>query len=474
MCFGFKSKRASLFVTLLALAGCAFQGASRKKADDIEVNRLELGVLSGGEGTVSDTSPLAFSLALRGLPSDLRRGFAVGNAFFNDNWVVAPASTEGRDGLGPLFNAQSCSSCHLRDGRGRPPETGERMLSMLVRLSVPGQDQFGAPLPEPSYGGQLQNRAIPGVQPEGRVELQWEEYPGVFVDGSSYSLRKPKLGFRDLAYGDLHPEVQTSPRVAQSVFGLGLVEAIDDSQIEQHADPMDADGDGISGRTNRVWSSSLQREVLGRFGWKANVGSLRDQTSGAFLGDIGITSVDLSEQLFSEAQSQLALVPNGGVPELDEHKLARVVLYLQTLSPPARRHVEQEDVLRGQNLFFQIGCQKCHTPVFWTGDSHELEVLNGQRIQPFSDFLLHDMGDGLADGRPDFLAQSTEWRTAPLWGLGLQMEVSGHLYLLHDGRARGISEAILWHGGEAQSVRDAFLRFSAAQRADLEAFLMSL
>ena len=470
-----KSNRWTALLTAL-LGSCALL---RGPTDEAEATTAEPLVdparLSGGEGTVFDASPLAFSLALRNLPTEQRRAFAVGNAFFNDNWVTAPASTSGRDGLGPFFNAPSCSSCHVRDGRGGPPESPEEeLVSVLIRLSLPSDAQGQAPIPEPSYGDQLQPRAILDVPPEGSARLIWTSVEGRFDDGQGYDLRRPEIQLSELAYGPLHPDTRTSARVAPSVFGLGLVEAISDSDLQSWSDPEDSDGDGISGRVHRVWSESLGGEALGRFGWKANVASLRDQTAGAFLGDIGITSSLHPEESHTEVQTAASEVPHGGQPELDDHKLDRITLYLQTLAVPARRGLDDPSVQRGERIFGEVGCDGCHRPSFTTGSDHPVEALRGQRIQPYSDFLLHDMGEGLADGRGDFAASGTEWRTPPLWGLGLQQVVSGHELLLHDGRARGVEEAILWHGGEAQSSRDRYRSLDESQRSDLVAFLRSL
>ena len=458
------------------LISCALVRETRQSPEvPPTVPTVNPALLSGGEGTVFDTSPLAFSFALRNLPTATRRGFAVGNAFFNDNWVTAPASTNGRDGLGPFFNAASCSSCHLRDGRGEPPASEEEpLVSLLIRLGLPTEVPGQAPIPDPRYGDQIQPRAILDVPPEARPSIQWNTLTGQFNDGEHYTLREPQLVLHDLAYGDLHPDIRTSLRVAPSVFGLGLVEAIPESDIESWADPEDADGDGISGRVNRVWSENHETTMLGRFGWKANIATLRDQTASAFLGDIGITSSLHPVESHTSVQNAAAQVPSGGAPELDDHKLDRITLYLQTLAVPARRNVDESDVQQGEQLFQQTGCAACHRPTFTTSSDQNIDALNNQRIQPYSDFLLHDMGPGLADHRSDFAATGSEWRTPPLWGLGLQEVVNGHEFLLHDGRARGIEEAILWHGGEAESAQNAYRSLHIDQRANLIEFVRSL
>jgi CxxC motif-containing protein (DUF1111 family) len=430
--------------------------------------------LAGGDTTVFDTTRAAYSYSARNLTAEERGDFAVGNNLFGDNWVTAPSSTSARDGLGPVYNALSCGSCHFNDGRGRPPEPDEgEMVSALVRLSVPGEGPHGGPAPEPTYGGQLQPRSIAGVPAEGATTLGWEELPGRYEDGEPYSLRRPVLTIHDLAFGPLDPETLTSLRVAPPVFGLGLLEAVPEASILALADEGDADGDGISGRPNRVWDARRSETVLGRFGWKANQPTLEQQTAGAFLGDIGITTSLFPEAECGPTQSECAEARDGGSPELSDELLAFVVFYGRTLAVPARRDVDDPEVQRGRALFRSAGCDGCHVPTLETGDS-DIEALSHQRIWPYTDLLLHDLGEGLADGRPDFLATGSEWRTPPLWGIGLLETVNRHTYLLHDGRARGLAEAILWHGGEAEPAREAFRSMSAAERAALLRFLESL
>lgn len=426
---------------------------------------------SGGAATSFDTSTRAFAQFIPTLTREERRAFAVGNSFFNENWVTAPASTEGRDGLGPLFNAQSCSSCHLFDGRGSPPLVdGDPERGLLLRLSV--LDDRGQPVPVPHYGDQLQDRAINGVAPEGRIVIAREPITGTFADGTPYELEMPIYSVGDPAYGELPEELLISPRVAPPVFGVGLLEAVPESAILAMADPDDADGDGISGRPNWVLDSAGEL-ALGRFGWKANVASVNDQNAAAFLGDLGITSSLHPDEVCEPVQLDCLAAPNGGAPELDDHKLQRVTFYTRTLAVPARRDVDDPVNLAGEQTFAALGCSSCHTPVLQTGAT-DVDALSGQTIRPYTDLLLHDMGPDLADGRPDFEASGSEWRTAPLWGIGLTEAVNGHTRFLHDGRARNLTEAILWHGGEAEPARNAFVALSQEQRDELLAFLNSL
>lgn len=431
--------------------------------------------LLGGATTVFDESPNAFTRPARNITSSERDTFALGDHFFNRNWVAAPASTSANDGLGPLFNALSCSACHLHDGRSSPPlDKGDSSSGLLFRLSIPGVDAHGGPLAEPTYGGQLQPLSLLGVPSECKYVVTYEARPGAFADGEPYVLSVPRYEIRDLGYGPLASSSMTSPRTAPAMIGLGLLEAIPDEALHALADPDDRDGDGISGRVNVVWDDVNQRSAVGRFGWKANVPSVLQQVSGAFLGDIGITNRVFRDEGCTASQLACKNAPNGGRPELADDTLDEVVLYSQTLAVPARRRVGEALTNRGERLFAEAKCSSCHAPRLVTGDATPIAGLRQQTIRPYSDLLLHDMGPDLADGRPDFLASGSEWRTAPLWGLGLVEKVSKHSRLLHDGRANGIVEAILWHGGEATAARDAFRTMTKDDREALLAFLRSL
>jgi CxxC motif-containing protein (DUF1111 family) len=409
------------------------------------------------------------------LPPEQETQFFVGNSFFNRNWVIAPSSTPARDGLGPLYNARSCSACHLRDGRGQPPTApDEPLVALLLRLSISGQDAQRGTVPEPRYGGQLQGLSVPGVPPEGTVVITYEDRTGTFADGETYRLRQPTYRFTNLGYGPLHSEVRLSPRVAPFMIGLGLLEAVPEATILRRADPHDRDGDGISGRPNRVWDIARQQTVLGRFGWKANQPSVAQQTATAFLEDIGITSALLPEENCTAMQQACRNAPHGGQPEIAPDILHSVIFYARTLVVPAQRHWDGPEIQRGKQLFMQAGCAGCHTPTLRTGKVPGLPGLSEQTIHPYTDLLLHDMGAGLADGRSDFDATGQEWRTPPLWGIGLIHTVNGHTTLLHDGRARNLTEAILWHGGEAETAKEAFRTMPRPEREALLRFLESL
>jgi CxxC motif-containing protein (DUF1111 family) len=437
------------------------------------VGRAQSGAaLSGGDGTVFDTSRNAFSLPARNLVEEHRPSFFVGNSFFNQNWVAAPASVAGRDGLGPLFNARSCSTCHFKDGRSRPPDPDQPLGTMLLRISVPGSDKHGGPLPDPTYGDQIQGMSIPGVAREADVLVSYAEKSGAFADGEPYSLRSPTYRLSELGYGPVAPTLLTSARVAPAMIGMGLLEAIPESTLRQLADLKDR-GDGVSGRFNRVWNPIANRRELGRFGWKAEQPSVRLQTAAAFAGDIGITSsLFRSENHTAPEAHVIARVP-ASAPEVSDAIFDDVVVYARTLAVPAARAQDDPIVSRGRDLFGIARCIACHVSELRTGPS-DLPELANQIIHPYTDLLLHDMGEALADGRPVFDASASEWRTPPLWGLGLIAKVNGHTFLLHDGRARSIVEAVLWHGGEALPARERFRAMSKQDRAALVAFLESL
>lgn len=464
---------------LLALALVACDDAPR-------FTQAEPGeALSGGQATVQRSDRNAYSLPSANLSPERRLDFAVGNSFFRSPWVIAPSTTTARDGLGPLFNTNACQNCHVRDGRGHPPEPdASNAVSMLVRLSLPDQPAYAREIerlgvvPEPVYGTQLQDMAIPGVRPEGKVRVSYDLHSVTFNDGHQVELRRPTLQITQLGYGPMHPDTRFSARVAPPMIGLGLLEAIPEAAILANEDPHDRNGDGIRGRANRVWDDAQGKAVVGRFGWKAGQPNVNQQNVHAFSGDMGLTTTLLPKDDCTPAQLDCLAAPNGdgqgGEKEVSDNILRLVTFYTRNLGVPARRAVDAPQVLAGKTLFHQAGCQGCHIPQFTTGaDSHEPELAN-QLIRPYSDLLLHDMGPGLADNRSEFNASGLDWRTPPLWGIGLSETVSGHSQFLHDGRARNLLEAVLWHGGEAQAARDRVLTFNAEQRAALLAFLNSL
>lgn len=473
--------RMSLPIVLLALASLL---SACNNADDFA--KVEPGEpLSSGATTVHRNDKDAFSMPAANLSPLRRMDFFVGNAFFRGAWRPAidaqGATTSGRSGLGPLFNTDSCQSCHIKDGRGAAPaenSTGPA-LSSLVRLSIPAGPtdkdllkRLGV-VPEPTYGGQLQDMAISGHAPEGRVSLSYTTVQVELAENEQVELRKPRFTIEDPGYGPFHPHTLMSLRVAPPMIGLGLLEAIGEEDLRDNVIRQMASGSPVNGHLNRVWDDALQTTVTGRFGWKAGQPNLNQQNAHAFAGDMGLTSTLIPSDDCTTHQPECRDAPSAGVPEVKDKVLASVLFYTQTLGVPARRSADSQGVLQGKALFHRSGCAECHRPSYVTGQ-HPVPELSGQRIFPYTDLLLHDMGEGLADGRPEFQASGREWRTPPLWGIGLTQAVSGHSQFLHDGRARTLLEAILWHDGEAAGSRKAVQAMSRVERKALLEFLQSL
>jgi CxxC motif-containing protein (DUF1111 family) len=411
---------------------------------------------AGGDTTVEDRSSKAYSRPAPNLDADALARHVAGDAAFEAKFVSAPAPVHG--GLGPLYDHVSCAGCHVGDGRGLPVAgVGPRGTQLVVRVSLPRgtPDVPGGAVPVPGIGLQVRDHAVGDAVAPARIALTWDEAPGRYGDGTPYSLRSPRVALEPADGVVIPADVQVSLRVAPPVFGLGLLEAVPGDELEALADPDDADGDGLSGRVNHVWDAQARRAAVGRFGLKANVPSLRQQVAGAYANDMGVSS-----PLFPD---------EGGGEDIDARTLDDTTFYAQTLGVPGRAGREE----RGEALFESMGCGGCHLDTLTTGD-HPVAALRDQVIHPYTDLLLHDLGDGLADGRPDFEADGREWRTAPLWGLGAAKTVLLDAGFLHDGRARTPAEAILWHGGEAERAREAFRTASCADREALLAFLRSL
>ena len=445
---------------------------------------------AGGAATVpAIATDQVFSQPSKTIPFEQKLDFEVGKGLFRKLWVSAPSSTLASDGLGPLFNARSCMRCHIKNGRGHPPERADdNAISFLLRVSIPGTPDdaiaeikdYIATRPEPTYGGQLQDLSLPNHPAEYDLTVNYTETAVALSGGETVSLRAPRYGVDNLGYGPLHPDTMFSPRVAPQMIGMGLLEAIPAADILALADPNDADGDGISGRANIVWSAEYDRPMLGRFGHKAGTPTMREQSAGALVADIGISTpifpAAWGECTSSQTRCRTAPHGDGDVRgfELDDEGLDFVTFYSRNLGVPARRDVAAPNVLRGKQVFHATGCAACHQPSFVTHRLPDQPEQSFQLIWPYSDMLLHDMGPGLADNRPEARATGREWRTPPLWGIGLTSQVSGHTNFLHDGRARSLLEAILWHGGEAQAQRDAVVTMPPADRAALITFLESL
>ncbi len=422
---------------------------------------------------VNSTSNNAFGFEISGLSFVEQAEFATGNSLFNQTWVSSPASTTGRDGLGPTFNARACATCHFKDGRGKAFVNGEDSSGFLMRISMPGQDSNGDALPVLGYGTQLQDRANNGIPFEAKVNVTYEIIDGEYADGTSYQLQKPIYSFSQEAFGSLSG-VLMSPRVAQQTIGLGLISALPDEEITKFVDEADSDNDGISGRANYVYNYDINEQDLGKYGWKANAPTLKQQVAAALHGDMGLTTSLFSDSNCPSPQQDCADAINGGTPEVTDIQLDKMLFYQAHLAVPNRRNYKDENVLKGKALFSSLNCIGCHAINQKTGTEAASDYLKNITIKPYSDFLLHDMGDDLADNRPDYLATGNEWRTQPLWGIGLISTVNGHTNLMHDGRAANIEEAILWHGGEAENIREDFKNLSVDDRENLISFVNSL
>ncbi|MGC3872160.1 di-heme oxidoredictase family protein [Halomonas sp. GXIMD04776] len=435
---------------------------------------------SAGDGTVEQFDHNAYSLPLSNQSMTKRLDFSVGNSFFRNPWVEAPASTEARDGLGPLFNTNSCQGCHIKDGRGHPPAPGETPVSLFLRLSVPADPEKDAELlerqgvkPAPVYGTQLQNAALPGIKPEANMMVDYIERNVSLGDGTAVSLREPEYRIENPNYGPLPDDLLTSPRVAPPMIGLGLLEAISEEDLLTNADPEDANGDGISGRANVAWNRATDTLQIGRFGWKAGEVSIKQQSLGAFAGDMGLTS-SLNLTTDCDPKQRCDEIPHGGEPEVSDKIANFITFYASSLAVPARRNMDDPVVQTGARKFNDLGCAGCHTPRHQTAEVEGRPELSDQTIWPYTDMLLHDMGEELADGRPEFKASGREWRTPPLWGIGLAHTVNPRAGFLHDGRARTLEEAILWHGGEAESAKQGYRSLKSDDRQALLRFLESL
>ena len=435
-------------------------------------------ILAGGETTVRNRTSHAYSQPAPNLSNEWLRLHLDGDQAFESVFVTPPAIVN--PGLGPLFNNASCRGCHIKDGRGMP-QSGQ----LLVRVSYPRQDDhetvnqnsseiepvlweyyhpeasvsLGNAPSVPGIGTQIQENAVYGYTPEAQVKIEWQEQPGSYGDGTPYTLRSPILQITRMNGDALPSNVLTSPRIPSPVFGLGLLEAVPEQSILELADPDDRDQDGLSGRPNYVWDEVKQAEVLGRFGWKANNPSLLQQTASAYVNDMGVTN-----PLFAEPDNS---------SDIDAETLRAATIYVQTLAVPGRTLLNDVIVQRGEQLFTSANCAACHVDTLRTGN-HEIPALANQTIHPYTDLLLHDMGPDLADNRPDFQATGTEWRTPPLWGIGLTQTVLPYSGYLHDGRAQSLEEAILWHSGEAAASKEQFRTMPEDDRAALVRFLRSL
>ncbi|HEY0201463.1 MAG TPA: di-heme oxidoredictase family protein [Burkholderiaceae bacterium] len=441
------------------------------------VRKADPRALSGGDLTTFHPGFRPFSQAAYNLPWKLQAEFDTGDALFDANFKPGPTIDPARvrGGLGPMFNQSSCSGCHFRDGSASPPASpGEAMNGMFLRISVP--DGLGGWKPMDGYNTQIHDQAVNGVPPEGKGRVTYTEQPGRYPDGSVYSLRRPHYQLENSRFGPVPADAVVEARVAPRNFGGGLLEAIPENAILEVARQQAASGTGVHGRPNRVVDVVTGKTVLGRFAWKANNPTVIQQAADAFSNDMGLTTKLFPQQNCPVGQAAClteAARQSSDVHEVNDAELDAMSTYLRLLAVPARRAVNDPNALRGEQLFHQVQCMQCHVDTFRTGDSHPVRRLRDQIIHPYTDLLLHDMGEGLS-GRPDHLAGPRDWRTAPLWGVGLTEKVNRHTNFLHDGRARNLEEAVLWHGGEAEGARQRFMQLSAEDRRLLLYFLGTL
>ena len=446
----------------------------------------------GGALSVSVGSAPSLVVAPAVLDDDQKSAFYAGKALATQPWIRAPTQTDARDGLGPLYHARSCLACHVKGGRGQVSEAQDSAFATLVRVSRPGRGPHGEPVPDPIYGTQIQPQStalshqlrghagadeLGGLRPEANVRITWTPRSFEYPDGTTLQLRTAQLELDAWGYGPLSPDARTSLRHTPSLAGMGLLQLISPSDLEGGADPEDCDGDGVSGRVNRVWDPETKTVRAGRFGLKANQPSVRVQVAGAVSGDMGLSNPVFPGQPCTPLQSRCLAAPHGNGAdgfEVPESLLTSMVFFTMSIGVPQRRRPDDPLVKRGETLFGTAGCADCHTPRFVTGADDRYPHLSKQTIWPYSDLLLHDMGPQLADGREDFLATGREWRTPPLWGAGLARAMHARVGFLHDGRARTIEEAIVWHDGEARASRVRFAELGLEDRRALLAFVRSL
>lgn len=455
--------------SISSATGSSENSAQQNLATQHSIHQTDTALLTNNHLT-GNTSREAYTQPFAGLTEQELAQFFRGRSIFRQSWVIPPAQ-DTLVGLGPLYNRIACISCHLKNGRGRAPEANERMQSMLVRLSIPGNTIHRGPKPHPDYGTQLNEEGVPGVPGEGRAQIMWEYHSVELADAPPVRLRKPKILFSGLNYGELEP-VLTSARIGPPIFGLGLLDAISDTDLIAMAKQQKPDG--VKGKVNQVWDIATQQIRIGRFGAKANTASLRAQIADAMLGDLGITSDLLPQENCLPQQVACKKSPSGGSPELSNQQLDDLEFYMRHLAVPAQRNQHNPQVTAGKKLFTAIGCTTCHRAELTTAKNYPHQHLANVTINPYTDLLLHDMGEGLADNRPDFQASGREWRTPPLWGIGLTESISEYQAYLHDGRAQTLTEAILWHGGEAEKVRARYQQLTRTDREAIEKFLLSL
>ncbi len=462
-------------ISILLLMGISLFVAC--ESDDTPTNDLEQipdlaqRYKAGGGTTIDALGSFSFDNPAPNLNTKNNELHLAGDAQFEAEFVAAPSPVN--PGLGVQFNNTSCIKCHPSDGRAPFPMGNINEFSgFFLRTSIAGEGMHGAPNPVPGFGDQLQNHSVLGYATEVKFTVTYTDLPVEFADGTVVVLKQPHYGVKD-AYINFPAEAMLSPRIGPQMFGLGLLDAIPEEDILARQDINDADKDGISGKANYVWDPETNTTRLGRFGWKANTPSVMVQAAGAYNGDMGVTNYLFpKESSYGQSNGDPNLDDD---PEIENNILDEVALYCRTLAVPKPRNLEDPKVVKGYQLFEKIGCAKCHiSEAQKTGTFKDIPAISNQTIYPYTDMLLHDMGENLADGRPDFLADGNEWRTRALWGIGLIYSVNGHTDFLHDGRAKSIEEAILWHGGEAENAQNEYRKLSKEDREALLLFVESI
>ena len=431
--------------------------------------------LSGGAGTVDKIGKNAFSQHFKNLSFEQRQNFLIGNAFFRKVWVASPSSTTSSDGLGPLYNARACQSCHIKDGRGHLPKE-EKPLSAVLKV---GNYKNINLIANKIYGKQIQFFAIPGLSSESSMNISFSKSNYGKKVLKEMTLKNPKYELSNLKYGELDKNTSLSLRVSPQVIGVGLLEAIEDSDILVKQDIDDENNDNVSG-VARIVLDEKGNKKIGRFGIRASTPNLFTQTGVAFMHDMGLSN-SVGNNAYGDctkSQSECYKFTTGinkkDLHEVNDEVIDNIVFYLSSLSPPKRRNVSDEDVLLGKKIFYESKCTSCHTPKYVTSKNAKHDFLKYQLIWPYTDLLLHDMGDELADKDINGNITNKEWKTPPLWGLGYVKEVNSRATFLHDGRANTILEAVMWHSGEAKESLSFLLANYKDDLDKLEKFLKSL
>ncbi|MEA2099310.1 MAG: di-heme oxidoredictase family protein [Campylobacterota bacterium] len=454
----------------LAITAFLAVGCSEKTSDEHTQEQTVLKTIANIHTNKSCKMAFSQTQKLNNKQEDIQM---LGKSFFTIPWVEAPAATTARDGLGPLFSANTCIHCHPYNGAGVPTDSdGKISRSLVMRLSIKAEKNINNDLmlrdgfiPEPTYGGQLSVNGTSDTPYEGVVDVTYSTILGKYDDGSSYQLQNPHYTISNLQYGNFAKNTNIAPHIGLALVGLGALEMIDEKTILAKEDIEDKNKDGISGKANWVYNPETNATELGRFTWKAASPSVKVQSANAAHNDMGLSNPLYPQHNCTDKQEECQKAIQGRYDfDLPMQRLDAITFYLKSLKIPSQRKTANFE--KGKEIFNDLGCVKCHTPSY--------DISDGNKIHPYSDLLLHDMGDALSDGHTMFKADANEFRTPPLWGLGLYEKVSGNTALLHDGRARSIEEAILWHGGEAEKQKESFKALSKEKRDFLVEFIKGI